>query len=90
MILKVILVYLAVDIGIVLFTILESNMLWFINTQIAFFSSLLITLGSYFSLKKSVNARLATYEANEGTDRDEIDKIEDRFDLYDPALMQLL
>ncbi len=83
MIIKIILIYLAVDIGIVLFTILESNMSWFINTQIAFFSSLLITIGSYFSLKKSINTRVATYEANEGNDRDEIDKIEDRFDLYD-------
>ena len=88
MIIKIILIYLAVDIGIVLFTILESNMVWFINTQVAFFSSLLITLGSSFSLKKSINTRLATYEANEGSDRDEIDKIEDRFDLYDEEVLK--
>lgn len=82
MILRIVLIYLAVDIGIVAFTLLQGNNLWFINTQVAFFSSLVIVLGSFFSYKNSINARLANYEASEGNDRDEIDKIEDRFDLY--------
>ncbi len=83
MILRIVLIYLAVDVGVVLFSILQGNNLWFINTQVAFFSSLIIVLGSFFSYQNSIKARVETYEANETNDRDDIDKIEDKFDLYD-------
>lgn len=83
MIFKAVLIFLAVDMGVILFTLFQDNSIWFINTQVAFFSSLIITLGSYFSYQKSINARVETVDSDsEFNDRDEIDKIDDRFDLY--------
>ncbi len=55
---------------------------WLINTQIAFFSSLFVTISSFLSYKRVVQKRL---ESGAFEERDEIEKIEDRFDLYSEA-----
>ncbi|NIA10666.1 MAG: hypothetical protein GWP10_13300 [Nitrospiraceae bacterium] len=49
-------IFFAVDTGIIVFCYLEDNIKWFLNTQIAFFSSLLIIFGAfigYFNMVKT-------------------------------------
>jgi len=82
MIFKIIFFYIFIDLLIVTFIYLFGEQIWLLNTQIAFFSSLLILLGSFVSYKKSITKRVKGFESSEFANRDEIDKIEDRFDLY--------
>ena len=64
--------------------IIASNIIsysFFINAQVAFLSAFLILLGSIYSYKKVVTQKLeAGFIAD---DRDELDKIDDPYDLYD-------
>jgi hypothetical protein len=55
--------------------------LWLINSQLAFLSSILVTVASFFSYKRVVEKRLKL-EAESYDDRSELDKIEDPYDLY--------
>jgi hypothetical protein len=55
--------------------------LWLLNTQVAFISSLLIVLASFFSYKNMVDKRLLDGDA--GDDRDVLDSIDDKYELYD-------
>ncbi len=73
-----------IDFGVVLFCILSNNYLWLINTQVAFISSLFISLATFLSYKRNVAKRLENidYDATLSNDRDEIDKIDDPYDLY--------
>lgn len=82
MINRIILFYIFVDLIIATILYLSSNAIWLLNTQIAFFSSLLILIGSFVSNKKNITSRLDGFKSNEFANRDEIDMIEDRFDLY--------
>jgi Na+/citrate or Na+/malate symporter len=54
--------------------------LFFLNAQIAFLSAFLIILGSLYSYKDLVKKRL---QNSQFTERDEIEKIDDPFELYD-------
>jgi ABC-type transport system involved in cytochrome bd biosynthesis fused ATPase/permease subunit len=69
-----------VDFFIIILLAIFSTKLAVINTQFAFVSSLLVTIASFHSFKNQVKKRASEYESK--YDRDEIDKIEDRFDLY--------
>ena len=53
---------------------------WLLNSQLAFISSLFVTLASYLSYKRMIQKRL---EVGDVDSRDLIDKMDDRFDLYD-------
>ena len=81
---KLIKLFFIIDFGVIIFTLLESNFIWFINTQFAFFSSLFITFASYLSYKNFIdkNVQNLTIDTNY-QERDTIDKIEDPYDLYD-------
>ena len=74
-----------IDFGVVIFCILSNNYVWLINTQVAFISSLFISLATFLSYKRNVSKRLENidYDADLSNDRDEIDKIDDPYDLYD-------
>ena len=74
-----------IDFGVVIFCILSNNYVWLINTQVAFISSLFISLATFLSYKRNVSKRLENidYDAQLSNDRDEIDKIDDPYDLYD-------
>ena len=52
-----------------------------INLQIAFFSSIFIVLGSFYGYRNNVLKQVDNYNLDI-KDKDAIDKIEDRFDLY--------
>lgn len=74
-----------IDFGVVIFCVLSNNYIWLINTQVAFISSLFISLATFLSYKRNVSKRLENidYDAHLSNDRDEIDKIDDPYDLYD-------
>lgn len=55
---------------------------FFLNAQIAFLSAFLIIIGSMFSYKRLVDKRVETGVYSDDN-RDELDKIDDPYDLYD-------
>lgn len=59
--------------------------LWLLSSQVAFFSSLFITIASFLSYKRNIENRLLNLDLtqdNESVDRDKIDEIDDPYDLY--------
>lgn len=67
------------------YALIFQNNIWLLNIQVAFLSSLIITLTSFFSYRKNIKNRLSNLENSQDNsyyDRDEIDKIEDVYDLY--------
>lgn len=76
-----------IDLAVVLFCLLSGNTTWLLNTQVAFFSSLFVTIGSYMGYKKNISKRVETH-VNDDDDYDELDKMDDRFDLYSPQVEQ--
>lgn len=81
MIKKFIKIFLIIDLAVVIFCLLNGNMTWLINTQLAFLGSLIITVGSFLGYQKNVKSRV-TKETLKYNEADTIDKIEDQFDLY--------
>jgi len=77
-------VFLVVDLCVIIFCIVNVNYIWLINTQVAFISTVIITVGSFLGYKKNVEKRVenATDPALISDDRDKIDEIDDPFDLY--------
>jgi len=55
-----------------------------ISSQLGFISSLLVTLSSYYGYKKMVEQKIAIGDIPK-EERDELDKIDDRFELYDDS-----
>jgi len=77
---KFIYIFLAIDMILIGFTLFSDIFLVsFASSQIAFVSSLFITIGSYIGYQKNINLRLQNYQSQE---RDTIDDIDDPFDLY--------
>ncbi len=74
-------VFLIVDFGVILFCLLQGNTIWLLNTQVAFVSSLLITIGSYLGYKRNIEKRVVNHQVDMD-EPDAIDKIDDPFDLY--------
>lgn len=77
-------IYLILDVAVILACIIANNYLWLLNTQVAFISAMLITLGSFWGYKKNIQNRLKGVEASNNAldEQDAIDKIDDPFDLY--------
>jgi hypothetical protein len=78
-IIKLVRILLAVDVGVVLFCVLENNISWFINTQVAFFSASMIILGSFVGYKNLVSKSV---EMGNGG-KDVLQEYEDKYNLYD-------
>lgn len=78
-------IFLILDIGIVVFCLLQGNAIWLLNSQIAFVSSLLVTVGSFLGYQKNIESRVQhiPQEAQIQEDRDYIDRLEDPYDLDD-------
>ena len=74
-------VFLIVDFGVIIFCLLQGNMTWLLNTQVAFASSLFITIGSYLGYKQNIQRRVVNDQIDIN-EPDNIDKQEDPFDLY--------
>ncbi len=81
MIKKFLKLFLILDLAVVAFCLVQGEMIWLMNTQAAFFSSLVITLGSYFGYKKNIQKRVENTQVDVD-EPDTIDKMEDPYDLY--------
>jgi len=79
MIYTLIRILIAIDIGVVVFCYLEDNLIWLLNTQIAFFSTSLIIVGAFIGYYGMVKRNLESGNVGE----DILKKYEDKFDLYD-------
>ena len=88
MIKKSIKIFAIIDTCVILFCLLSGHTDWLINTQIAFFSSLMVTLGSYYGYQKNVQNRVEEH-TNEDDTYDEIDKMDDKYDLYSPEVVDI-
>ena len=77
---KFFLYFLAVDSIIVLLSFVMQEG-WFLNTQVAFFCSFLITMATFFSYKKLVERRVEAGAYSE--EKDVLKRYEDPYDLYD-------
>lgn len=78
-------VFIFLDLCIFIYALVFQNKLWLLNTQIAFISSLLITIASFVSYKKNIQNRLSNFDYSKilkDEDRDKIDEIDDPYDLY--------
>ena len=87
MIKKAIKLFAIVDAIVIIICLVNTNMLWLINTQVAFFSSLFVTLGSYLGYRKNILNRVKTHK-NFDDNYDEVDKMDDPYDLYSPNIEQ--
>ena len=84
---KALQIFFIIDFGVVLFCLISGNINWLLNTQIAFFSSLMVTVGSYLGYKKNIQSR-AQDQVNDDDNYDEVDKMDDKYDLYSPDVPQ--
>lgn len=77
-------VFLIVDLLLIIGCLVLANSLWILNTQIAFVSSLIVSVATFLSYQNNVKKRLENEEQNIDTinDRDSIDEMDDTFDLY--------
>jgi len=51
-------ILLIVDFVVILFCVVLGQFQWLLNTQLAFISSLLVTIGSYYGYKKNVESQV--------------------------------
>ena len=79
---KIVLKLILIDAVLILFCLLMGEMTWLINSQIGFFSSVLVMLASMQSYKQMVNRGLLL-GAIPDDGRDTLDKVEDPYELYD-------
>ena len=77
-------VFLIIDFGVILFCLLQGNMIWLVNTQIAFISVLIIVIGSFLGYHRNISKQVDNFDTDTKStlDNDSIDKIEDPYDLY--------
>lgn len=84
---KALKLFIVIDLGVIVFCVLSSRYDWLLNTQIAFFSSLMVTVGSYLGYKKNILSRVENHSSHDDG-YDELDKMDDQFDLYSPDVPQ--
>jgi len=77
-----------VDLIVVLVCVLSGQFQWLLNTQLAFISSTLVTIGSYYGYKKNIDSRVEGH-SNDDDNYDEIDKMDDKYDLYSPEVASI-
>jgi len=78
-------VFFIVDLCLIIYSFIFQDLYWVLNTQVAFFASLLITIASFLSYKKNIQNRLLnldTSKSKSGEERDKVDEIDDPYDLY--------
>ena len=80
---KILNTLLAIDIGILIFCMLSGNRHWLYTTQIGFFTSSLVIAASMASYRQMIEKRLEYGAVPIEDERDELDKIDDPYDLYE-------
>ena len=84
-ILKFAKVFILLDLCIAIYALVFQNNLWFLNSQVAFISSLFITIATFLSYKRNIQHRISNLDLSQSNDleqRDKIDEIDDPYDLY--------
>ena len=85
-ILKFAKVFFLLDLCIAIYALVFQNNLWFLNSQVAFISSLFITIATFLSYKRNIQHRISNLDLSQSNDleqRDKIDKIDEIDDPYD-------
>ncbi len=77
---KVVITFIVVDLALIFLSLYMGNN-WLISSQSAFFASILVTLASFLGYKKMIEKKIALGDIPK-EDRDDIEIIEDRHDLY--------
>lgn len=78
-------VFIFLNLCLSVYAILFQNTIWLLNLQVAFFSSLFVTIASFLSYRKNIKNRLSNIDDTNrfsADDRDKIDEIDDPYDLY--------
>ncbi len=78
---KIIFSFLIVDAIFAIFIFLYGGESWFLNSQIAFFSSIGVTISSFYSYQKMILSKMENGLIPK--ERDILDKIDDKYELYD-------
>jgi len=78
---KLLYIYFIVDFILLVISYFIGGVSWLINSQVAFLTSLIVTLASFDSYKKMIEARVANGEVP--IQRDELDEIDDKFELFE-------
>jgi hypothetical protein len=79
------LVFILLDLCLVIYSLVFNTQIWLLNTQVAFVSSLFITIASFLSYKKNIEGRLSNLDLSKqinAEQRDKVDEIDDPYDLY--------
>jgi len=79
------LVFIILDLCLVIYALVFNTQIWLLNTQVAFVSSLFITIASFLSYKKNIQNRLSNLDLSKQVNaeqRDKVDEIDDPYDLY--------
>ena len=79
------LVFIVLDLCLIIYALVLNTPIWLLNTQVAFISSLLITIASFLSYRKNINRRLSNLDLSKemkSQSRDKVDEIDDPYDLY--------
>ncbi len=79
---KIIFIILIIDAVLALFCLLYGGYLWLINSQMAFLISTLVTFSSFIYYKKAIIKKAEICQENYN-DRDELDKIDDKYELFE-------
>ncbi len=84
---KAIKVFFIIDILVLIVCFVFFDISYIINTQVAFFSSIFVTIGTYLGYKNNIKSRVKNH-INHDDNYDEIDKMDDPYDLYSPDIEQ--
>ncbi|AXH14853.1 hypothetical protein CP985_01070 [Malaciobacter mytili LMG 24559] len=78
-------VFFLVDLCIIIYALVFQSSLWLLNSQVAFFASMFVTIASFLSYRRNVQNRLSNLDTSKqlkDEPRDKIDEIDDPYDLY--------
>ncbi len=78
-------VFFLVDLCIIIYALVFQSSIWLLNSQVAFFASMFVTIASFLSYKRNVQNRLSNLDTSKQLKeepRDKIDEIDDPYDLY--------
>ena len=80
---KIFLIILIIDTTLISILFFYKGNIWVLNSQVAFIASLLITVASFLSYKKNILKRAKNYKIDDELGRDELDKIDDKYELFE-------
>jgi hypothetical protein len=78
-------VFIVLDLCVIIYGFIFQSTLWILSSQVAFISSLFITISSFLSYKKNIQNRISNLDlsqSNQFEERDKLDEIDDPHDLY--------